>query len=118
MTVPGNHEASCMEFDGGANVMTAYMNNDVVNGSAPKSALTYYSCPPSQRYLVTLRFHSLHCQLMHHRNFTAYQFRFKNPGDPSIGRGNMWHSFNYGLAHFISFDSETVSTLMSLTSDH
>jgi len=43
MTVPGNHEASCMEFDGGANVMTAYMNNDVVNGSAPKSALTYYS---------------------------------------------------------------------------
>ena len=63
--------------------------------------------------------------LTHPRNFTAYQFRFKNPGDPTIGRGNMWHSFDYGkhpiiisisiirltlmkgLAHFISFDSET-----------
>ena len=34
--------------------------------------------------------------LTHPRNFTAYQFRFKNPGDPNIGRGNMWHSFDFG----------------------
>jgi len=53
MTVPGNHEASCMEFDGGNNTMTAYMNDDIVNGTAPgKSGLTYYSCPPSQRYTL------------------------------------------------------------------
>lgn len=34
---------------GGANVMTAYLENDVVNGSAPDSDLNYYSCPESQR---------------------------------------------------------------------
>lgn len=38
-----------MEFDGGNNTMTAYMNDDIKNGTAPKSDLTYYSCPPSQR---------------------------------------------------------------------
>ena len=46
---PGNHEATCMEFDGPGNIMTAYMNEDIKNGTAPESDLTYYSCPPSQR---------------------------------------------------------------------
>jgi len=50
MVLPGNHEASCGEFDGPGNVLTAYLNNDVSDGTAPKSDLTYYSCPPSQRY--------------------------------------------------------------------
>ena len=50
MTLPGNHEASCSEFDGPKNILTAYLNDDISNGSAPTSALTYYSCPPSQRY--------------------------------------------------------------------
>ena len=73
MTVPGNHEATCMEFDGGANIMTAYMNNDEANSSAPASDLSYYSCPPSQR------------------NFTAYQHRFSGmPGPQSGGVGNFW----------------------------
>lgn len=49
MTTPGNHEAACMEFDGPNNIMTAYMNSNITNGTAPKSDLTYYSCPPSQR---------------------------------------------------------------------
>lgn len=49
MVLPGNHEAACMEFDGPANIMTAYMNDNITNGTAPESDLTYYSCPPSQR---------------------------------------------------------------------
>jgi hypothetical protein len=49
MVLPGNHEASCGEFDGPGNVLTAYLNNDESNTPAPKAALTYYSCPPSQR---------------------------------------------------------------------
>lgn len=51
MVLPGNHEASCAEFDGPGNVLTAYLNKGQPNGTAAKSALTYYSCPPSQRYV-------------------------------------------------------------------
>jgi hypothetical protein len=49
MVLPGNHEASCAEFDGPNNIMTAYLNEDESDSSAPTSELTYYSCPPSQR---------------------------------------------------------------------
>lgn len=42
------------------------------------------------------------------RNFTAYRNRFTMPGNnPVNGSGNMWYSFSYGLAHFISFTGET-----------
>jgi hypothetical protein len=41
------------------------------------------------------------------RNFTAYQHRFRMPGSETGGVGNMWYSFDYGLAHFISIDGET-----------
>ncbi|KAF9065538.1 acid phosphatase AphA [Rhodocollybia butyracea] len=86
MVNPGNHEASCAEFDGPNNELTALLNEDILNGTAPKSELTYYSCPPSQR------------------NFTAYQHRFRMPGEESGGVSNFWYS---GLAHFVSFDGET-----------
>ncbi|KAL7783600.1 Metallo-dependent phosphatase [Trichoderma ceciliae] len=89
MVLPGNHEASCAEFDGPGNVLTAYLNDDKSNGTAAKSSLTYYSCPPSQR------------------NFTAYQNRFRMPGGETGGVGNFWYSFDYGLAHFVSIDGET-----------
>ncbi|KAG9694524.1 acid phosphatase AphA, partial [Aureobasidium melanogenum] len=89
MVLPGNHEAACAEFDGGNNTLTAYLNDDKANSSAPKSELTYYSCPPSQR------------------NFTTFQHRFRMPGAESGGVGNFWYSFDYGLAHFISIDTET-----------
>jgi hypothetical protein len=49
MTNPGNHEATCAEFDGPNNELTALLVNDDVNGTAPNSTLGYYSCPPSQR---------------------------------------------------------------------
>lgn len=49
MVLPGNHEATCAEFDGPGNDMTAYLNEDKPNSTAPTSELTYYSCPPSQR---------------------------------------------------------------------
>ena len=42
-----------------------------------------------------------------HRNFTAYQHRFRMPGTETGGVGNMWYSFDYGLAHFIALDGET-----------
>lgn len=49
MVMPGNHEASCAEYDGAGNVLTAYLNDDEANTTVSKSDLTYYSCPPSQR---------------------------------------------------------------------
>lgn len=49
MVMPGNHEATCSEFDGPGNILTAYLNNNETNSTAPESALTYFSCPPSQR---------------------------------------------------------------------
>ncbi|KAJ5203686.1 Metallo-dependent phosphatase-like protein [Penicillium cinerascens] len=89
MVLPGNHEAACAEFDGPGNVLTAYLNDDISNGTAAKDGLTYYSCPPSQR------------------NFTAFQHRFRMPGEETGGVGNFWYSFDYGLAHFVSMDTET-----------
>jgi len=93
MVNPGNHEAACAEFDGALNQLTAYLDNDQANSTANASALTYYSCPPSQR------------------NFTAYQFRWRMPGEESGGVSNFWYSFDYGLAHFVSIDGETDCSL-------
>ena len=44
---------------------------------------------------------------MQHRNFTAYRTRFRMPWAESGGVNNMWHSFDYGLVHFISISTET-----------
>lgn len=41
MTTPGNHEAACAEFDGPNNELTAYLNNNEANSTAPNSTLTY-----------------------------------------------------------------------------
>lgn len=46
--MPGNHEASCAEYDGDAGQLAAYLNEDEAN-STSSSDLTYYSCPESQR---------------------------------------------------------------------
>ncbi|KAK9423126.1 putative Acid phosphatase AphA [Seiridium unicorne] len=89
MVLPGNHEAACAEFDGPNNELSAYLDQDKPNSTAPESTLTYYSCPPTQR------------------NYTAYQHRFRMPGAETGGVGNFWYSFDYGLAHFISIDGET-----------
>lgn len=78
----------CAEFDGQGNILAALLNDDAANSSTT-SELNYYSCPPSQR------------------NFTAYTNRFRMPGKETGGVGNMWYSFDYGLAHFVSFDGET-----------
>ncbi|KAH8678143.1 Metallo-dependent phosphatase-like protein [Xylariales sp. PMI_506] len=89
MVLPGNHEAACAEFDGPNNELSAYLDDDVADGTEPESTLTYYSCPPSQR------------------NYTAFQHRFRMPGVETGGVGNFWYSFDYGLAHFVSFNGET-----------
>jgi hypothetical protein len=39
-------------------------------------------------------------------NFTAYATRFKMPFAQSKGTSNMWYSHNYGLAHFVTLDTE------------
>ncbi|KAE9392722.1 acid phosphatase AphA [Gymnopus androsaceus JB14] len=85
MVLPGNHEASCGEFDGPGNIMTAYLNDDESNTTVAESSLTYYSCPPSQSLREPLRM----------------------PGNESGGVDSFWYSFDYGLAHFISLNTET-----------
>ncbi|THW87973.1 Metallo-dependent phosphatase [Aureobasidium pullulans] len=40
-------------------------------------------------------------------NFTGLINHFRMPSEESGGAGNMWYSFNHGMAHFISLDSET-----------
>jgi hypothetical protein len=54
MVLPGNHEASCTEFDGPGNLLQAYLNNGTSNSTTGGATtfgaeLSYYSCPPSQR---------------------------------------------------------------------
>jgi len=50
MVNPGNHEAACAEGDGPNHILGNYLNLNRPNDTTDKSALTYYSCPPSQRY--------------------------------------------------------------------
>lgn len=99
MVLPGNHEAACAEFDGGPNLLTAYLNEDKANTSAAKSDLTYYSCPPSQR------------------NYTAYQNRFTMHGEDSGGVGNFWYSFEQNQVHFVSIDTVRSPTYRSALLD-
>lgn len=40
-------------------------------------------------------------------NFSAYNKRWKMPYAASGSRSNMWYSYDYGLAHFISINTET-----------
>ncbi|KAF5694871.1 acid phosphatase [Fusarium denticulatum] len=93
IVLPGNHEATCADHDNPPYVLSSYLNenkmNTTMSGDNPNATLTYYSCPPSQR------------------NFTAFQNRFSMAGDKSGGVGNFWHSFDYGLVHFVSIDTET-----------
>lgn len=41
------------------------------------------------------------------RNFSAYNARFRMPAQESGSGTNMWSSFDYGSAHFISIDTES-----------
>ncbi|CAH2352770.1 hypothetical protein CLIB1423_08S00694 [[Candida] railenensis] len=40
-------------------------------------------------------------------NFTGFKNHWNMPGDLSGGAGNMWYSFDYGLVHYVSYDTET-----------
>jgi len=75
--------------------------------STGKDDLTYYSCPPSQRYGIESIGRLPPHLLTLHRNFTRYQHSFRMPGEETGGRTNFWYSFDYGLGHFISLTSET-----------
>jgi hypothetical protein len=42
------------------------------------------------------------------KNFTSFNARYRMPGrDSNSSNDNMWYSFDYGKAHFISIDTET-----------
>lgn len=41
------------------------------------------------------------------QNFSAYNTRWKMPYKDSKSRSNMWYSYNYGLVHFVSINTET-----------
>jgi acid phosphatase type 7 len=56
--------------------------------------------------------HSPECLLHSSRrkalqNFSAYEARWSMPSQHSGGNTNMWYSFNLGLAHYITIDTET-----------
>ncbi|KAF4963485.1 hypothetical protein FSARC_8494 [Fusarium sarcochroum] len=87
MVVPGNHEATCADHDDP--MPFAYLNEGKANSTSPIPTLNYYSCPPSQG------------------NFTALQHRFHTVCEKYSGVGNFWYSFDYGVAHFVSIDTET-----------
>ncbi|PWN47784.1 metallophosphoesterase [Violaceomyces palustris] len=40
-------------------------------------------------------------------NFTGYINRFNMPSAVSGGQGNFWYSFDYGMTHYVIFDTET-----------
>lgn len=52
MVMPGNHEASCAEYDMPPYELTAYLVDNKTTSSSATDNLTYYSCPPSQRYIL------------------------------------------------------------------
>lgn len=41
------------------------------------------------------------------RNFTGYRNHFRMPSGPSGGLENFWYSYDYGMVHFVSIDTET-----------
>ena len=41
------------------------------------------------------------------RNFSAYNVRWAMPYKESYSRTNMWYSFDFGTAHFVSANTET-----------
>jgi len=40
-------------------------------------------------------------------NFTGYINHFRMPSSESGGTGNFWYSFDYGMTHYVQFDTET-----------
>jgi len=66
------------------------------------SNLPYMTCPGNHEYSCgheECDYYSV--------NFTAYNYRFRMPGNESGTGTNMFYSFDYSYAHFISISSET-----------
>jgi hypothetical protein len=40
-------------------------------------------------------------------NFTGYRNHFRMPSFESGGLENFWYSFDFGMTHFVQFDTET-----------
>lgn len=45
--------------------------------------------------------------MMGQTNFTGYRNHWRMPSGPSGGLENFWYSYDHGMTHFISLDSET-----------
>ena len=40
-------------------------------------------------------------------NFTGYRNHFRMPSSESGGVENFWYSFDFGMTHYVQFDTET-----------
>lgn len=80
--------------------------NKWANMIEPLSSQKPYMVLPGNHDASCRSIGSMFCD-SRHDNFTAYRYRFKMPNRESGGVSNMWYSFNYGMAHFISIDTET-----------
>jgi len=66
------------------------------------STVPYMVCPGNHEYSCE----HLEC-LSYSKNFTAYNHRFRMPGNESGSNTNMFFSFDYSFVHFVSISTET-----------
>jgi hypothetical protein len=84
--------------------------NGYMNWLQPLSSAMPYMVAPGNHESEC---HIAQCQIHFEKygdklnNFTAFNARWHMPHTTSGGALNMWYSFNYGLMHFVSINSET-----------
>jgi hypothetical protein len=51
-------------------------------------------------------------------NFTGYRNHFRMPSAESGGVENFWYSFDFGMTHYVQFDTETDLGMLILSRIH
>lgn len=80
--------------------------NSWANSVQPFAGVKPYMVTPGNHEAACHSFGDIFCDTWAD-NFTAYNHRFRMPSAESGGTENMWHSFDYGNAHFVMIDTET-----------
>lgn len=80
--------------------------NEWANEIVPVAAYKAYMAMPGNHEATCHSFGDFFCP-DGLKNFSAYNARFRMPAEESGSGTNMWTSFEYGSAHFISIDTET-----------